>query len=380
MSQLQHFSALDFRNLARLDLEVPERGLVVVGDNGHGKTNLLEGVAYLHAWRSVRGARDVDLARFGSAGFHLTARCGVGSVQEIRVGFDRSSRKKRVTMDGVVISRLGDALGALPSVTMSPRDVELVIGPPSERRRLIDVLLALSSPRYLAALQDYRAALVRRNATIRASGRVPDAAARVAAWEGTLAESGAVLCAARAAWANEAVKRYAELCELLGERYAGALRYRSSVEGTGSAGVSEASTRELLAAALERHRAHDIRRGVTHIGPHRDDLELRLGGRLLRTFGSAGQHRSAALALRLLESESLTSRLGSEPLLLLDDPFAELDSERSRRVLELLLARRRSQVILAVPKVSDVPEAFSDLARLRMCDGTLGPMSETTND
>ncbi|MEP7347309.1 MAG: hypothetical protein ABI877_18710, partial [Gemmatimonadaceae bacterium] len=149
--------------------------------------------------------------------------------------------------------------------------------------------------------------------------------------------------------------------------------------GVGAAEADEAATRTLLKEALDRHRASDMRRGATHIGPHRDDLELRLGGRLLRTFGSAGQHRSASLALRLLEGESLKTRLGQEPLLLLDDPFAELDRERSRRVLDLLLARGRAQVILAVPKQTDIPSAFADLAKVRMCDGSLFPMTDATD-
>ena len=374
VSRLERFTASDFRNLGHLTIDVPPGGLVVVGDNGQGKTNFLEGIGYLHAWRSVRGARDTDLVRFGAAAFHLTAVCAGSVFHEVRAGFERSTKKKRVTMDGVTIARLSDALGAFPSVTVSPRDIEVINGPPSERRRLVDVLLALASPRYLGALQDYRAALVRRNATIRTASRAADAAARVAAWEGTLASAGAVLCTMRAAWVRDAKARYAELCELLGERETGALRYRASVEGSGQG--DEAATRTLLHDALDRHRANDMRRGSTHVGPHRDDLELRLGGRLLRTFGSAGQHRSAALALRLMEGESLRARLHQEPLLLLDDPFAELDRERSRRVLDLLLAREGAQVILAVPKSTDIPDPFAHLAKLRMCGGILTPMTD----
>lgn len=112
------------------------------------------------------------------------------------------------------------------------------------------------------------------------------------------------------------------------------------------------------------------------IGPHRDDLELRLGGRLLRTFGSAGQQRSGSLALRVLEAESLERHIGRQPLLLLDDPFAELDRDRSRRVLDLLEARLSAQVILAVPRPDDVPGAFTGLARFRMSDGVVSPWPE----
>ncbi|MBV6521121.1 MAG: DNA replication and repair protein RecF [Gemmatimonadaceae bacterium] len=369
MPLLQRFTALGFRNLAPLALDVPAHGLVIVGDNGHGKTNLLEAIAYLHAWRSVRGAGDIDLVGFGAAAFHLAASTGAGS--EIRVGFERATRRKKVTVDGVPVNRLADALGALPSVTVSPRDVQLVIGPPSERRRLLDVLLALSSPSYLTALTEYRAALIRRNATIRTAGKHPDTGARAAAWEGTLATAGAALFVARRDWAERVRPRYAELCTLLGEREASALRYRSSADTSVPPDADQAAIRDALAGALERHRGQDMRRGTTRVGPHRDELELRLGGRLLRPFGSAGQHRSSALALRLLEFETLRERLRQEPLLLLDDPFAELDAERSRRVLELLLVRDQTQVILAVPKVSDVPAAFAHLARTRILEGTV---------
>lgn len=376
MSQLQRFVAQDFRNLAHVELHVPLGGLVLVGDNGHGKTNLLEGIAYLHALRSIRGARDIDLVRFGAAGFHLAAT-GAGFVHdEVRVGFDRASRRKRVTLDGAVAPRLTDGLGVLPSVTVAPRDVELIAGAPAERRRYLDVLLALSSARYLSALQEYRAALVRRNATIRAAamGRpAPDTDARVAVWEGALAAAGATLCFLRYQWVRESSTRYTELCEALGERSAGSLRYRASVEGLIPQGANEDDVRVAMANAFAAHRSSDLKRGATMIGPHRDDLELRLGGRLLRTFGSAGQQRSGALALRVMEAESLERHTGRSPMLLLDDPFAELDRDRARRVLDLLEARLGTQVILAVPRSDDVPGAFTGLDRYRMCDGVVSP-------
>ncbi|MFN8571907.1 MAG: DNA replication and repair protein RecF [Gemmatimonadaceae bacterium] len=379
MSRLTRFVAQNFRNLEHVELDVPDGGLVVVGDNGHGKTNLLEAIAYLHALRSVRGARDVDLTRFGAPGFHLAAACAGFMNQEIRVGFERASRRKRVMLDGSPTARLTDGLGALPSVTVAPRDVELIAGAPSERRRYLDVLLALSSPRYLSALQDYRAALVRRNATIRAvaSGRGgAEAEARLAAWEGPLVTAGATLCHLRHHWVLESGPRYAELCEALGERVSASLRYRASIDGLFSRGSSEDDVRSALQAAFGAHRASDLRRGATMIGPHRDDLELRLGGRLLRTFGSAGQQRSGSLALRVLEAESLERHIGRQPLLLLDDPFAELDRDRSRRVLDLLEARLSAQVILAVPRPDDVPGAFTGLARFRMSDGVVSPWPE----
>jgi DNA replication and repair protein RecF len=132
---------------------------------------------------------------------------------------------------------------------------------------------------------------------------------------------------------------------------------------------------EQLARALGAQRANDIRRGLTHAGPHRDDLELTLGGRELRLFGSGGQQRTAAIALRMLEGATLRTRFGAEPLLLLDDPFAELDARRSSRILELLRDAGLGQTILAVPRSSDIPPELTRLDRWRVSAGELSPFA-----
>jgi DNA replication and repair protein RecF len=126
-----------------------------------------------------------------------------------------------------------------------------------------------------------------------------------------------------------------------------------------------------LAQGLEERRALDIRRCLTHTGPHRDDLAVLLAGRELRAFGSAGQQRTAAIALRLLEAETLRERLGRTPMLLLDDPFAELDVRRSSRILELLGERAMGQTVLTVPRESDIPPALTTLARWRISEGVV---------
>ncbi|MDE3053484.1 MAG: DNA replication/repair protein RecF, partial [Gemmatimonadota bacterium] len=181
----------DFRNFTRLDLALPAAGLVVVGENGQGKTNLLEAAYYLQLLRSVRGARDADLVRFGAAGFHVEGRVEAGPA--VAVGFERGSRRKRVTLDGTPMARLSDAIGALPAVMFSPADVELVAGAPVARRRYLDIQLALTSRPYLAALQTYRGALARRNAALRDAARTGRADARVTVWDAPLAEAGGVL-------------------------------------------------------------------------------------------------------------------------------------------------------------------------------------------
>ena len=373
---LEHLTLKDFRNFGHVSLPIPRDGMAVIGDNGHGKTNLLEAVYYLQLLRSSRGARDVDLVRFGGVGFHLGARVHAGArhAREIGVGFERQGRRKRVRIDGAECGRLSDALGSVPAVMFSPRDVELVAGSPGERRRFLDVALALTSRRYLAALQAYRGALLRRNAALREAARAGRGDARVGVWDAPLAEHGAVLWSERVAWVADAAARFAELCEAIGERGPVRMRYVSSLDidqGRGVEAAPPAAIADALARAHEANRGSDLRRGLTHAGPHRDDLALALDGRELRTFGSAGQQRTAAIALRMLEAETLRTRGGSEPLLLLDDPFAELDVVRAGRILGLLAGAGLGQTILTVPRASDIPAELSTLERWHVSDGVL---------
>ncbi|MDF1503910.1 DNA replication and repair protein RecF [Roseisolibacter sp. H3M3-2] len=371
---LRRLAVRDFRNLQRVELAVPPDGLTVVGENGHGKTNLLESVYYLELLRSVRGARDADLVRFGAPGFHVAAEVDLPGEHRVAsravgVGFERAGKRKRVRIDGAEVPRLSDALGALPSVIFSPGDVVLVAGSPSERRRYLDVALALTSRRYLAALQAYRGALVRRNAALRDAARTGRGEERATVWEPALAEHGAVLWTERRAWVRRHAGAFAALCAAIGERAPMRLRYATALEVDGEDSVEGA--RAALGAALAAKRPLDLRRGLTHAGPHRDDLDLALGGRELRLFGSAGQQRTAAIALRMLEAATLRDHVGSAPLFLLDDPFAELDARRAHAILALLGDAGLGQVLLVVPRASDVPEELTRLPRASIRDGVL---------
>lgn len=372
-SRLVRLDVRDFRNLARVELAPAREGVVLVGENGQGKTNLLEAIHYLQLLRSSRGARDQDLVRFGADAFHLGATVDTDARHEIGVGFERSTRRKRARIDGVLPDRLSDALGALPSVMFSPDDVDLVAGSPSLRRRYLDVLLALTSRGYLAALQHYRAALLRRNAALRIAGRGGPPAGRgtmasIVVWEEPLARHGAVLWRERWAWVAAVQDRLESLCNQIGETGRVRARYVSTLAGGDD--VAHTMTR-----ALEDKRAADLRRGITHVGPHRDDLVMSLDGRELRVFGSAGQQRTAAIALRMLEAATITERSGRAPVLLLDDPFAELDARRTKRILEWLEREGRGQTILAVPRESEIPGELTGLGRLRVTSGAVARFS-----
>ena len=364
--RLDSIAIRDFRNLERIDLELPPEGAVVVGDNGHGKSNLLEAIYYLQIMRSIRDARDQDLTRFDTTGFHIAAHAHTPEAHEISVGFDRNAKRKKVSIDGSEVRRLSDALGALPSVMFSPRDLELVSGPPTERRRYLDLVLALTDRKYLQALQHYRANLARRNAALRNATRRGSAAneQQIAVWEPALAEHGSVLIEARAKWVRDHSADFSDRLQGIGEKGRAQMRYVSPF-------ADSEARHDVLLAAFEEKRLLDLRRGITHVGPHRDDLELTLDDRDLRLFGSAGQQRSAAIALRLLEAATLRKHAGAEPLLLLDDPFAELDIRRAARILVMLEERGLGQTILVVPREADVPPGLMRLDRFQITEGAI---------
>lgn len=362
----------DFRNLAHVGLAPPSDGLAIVGDNGQGKTNLLEAIYYLQILRSARGTRDLDLVRFGANGFHIAATVETNVCHDVGVGFEVAGKRKRVRIDGAIPERLSDALGSLPSVMFSPADVELISGSPTARRRYLDIMLALTTPGYLAALQRYRAALVRRNAALRECARHGGGATEsVAVWDRPLAEHGATIVVARRSWVAQMAERFEQLCREIGEHAPVRVDYASTLTSKSA----DTAPRAVLARALEDQRGLDLRRGLTHVGPHRDDLMITMASRDLRTFGSAGQQRTAAIALRMLEAATFSERNGRAPLLLLDDPFAELDARRSSRILAMLTRDRsgdgRGQTILAVPRESDIPTELTRLARVRVSGGAI---------
>lgn len=358
-------SLRDFRNFDRLELDVPAEGMVAIGENGQGKTNLLEAIYYFSLLRSVRGARDSDVTRFGATGFYIEAVTSGPDARRIAVGFDKQGKKKRVKRDEVVVEKLSDALGSLPVVMFSPGDVEIVAGSPAARRRYLDIMLALSSRGYLNALQQYRAALERRNAALRDVSRRGSTESAIVVWEPALAEYGAMLIRARRSWVLRYSVTFGERCARIGERSSVELRYDAAVNANAE------SVELALAEAMAARRSTDLRVGLTTLGPHRDDLPILIDGREMRDFGSAGQQRSAAIALRTLEADTLRTARDAAPVFLLDDPFAELDERRASRVMTLMREVGLGQTILTVPRDSDIPAGLVELRRCRVADGRI---------
>jgi DNA replication and repair protein RecF len=342
-----------YRNFERLDLELPAAGVALIGDNGAGKTNLLEALYYLEIFRSFRDVPDERLVRFGEDTFFVRGLFeetgGRGATREITAGYDRRARRKRVTVDGSEVERLGDALGAIGAVVFAPSDLALVAGGPAERRRYLDIMLSLSAPAYLAALQRYRHVLRQRTALLRQQAERIE----LAPWDDALVETGAEIILARARWTEERAAGFADRVTAIGGGSGAALAYASSVPLPARLDVAE--LRSVFAAMLQRLAPRERERGVTLAGPHRDELTIRTAGGVdLRDFGSGGQRRTAAIALRMVEADTIRETRRVEPIVLLDDVFAELDPGRSGRILELLEAEGRGQVILTAPKRSDV--------------------------
>ena len=346
-----------FRNFAELDVRFTAEGAAVIGDNGAGKTNLLEALYYLEIFRSFRGAPDEQLVRFGADAFHIRGRFenpATGAELEITAAYETKTRRKRVTVDGVEPERIGDALGRVGAVVFSPSDLALVAGPPSERRRYLDIVLSLAVRGYLEAAQKYRQVLRHRNALLKRG----QSGATLAPWDEALVEWGGRLIALRAGWVAEHAAGFARSFREIGGTADGALAYRPGVSLGEIDPADEAAVADRFRAELHRVAQREQDRGMTLAGPHRDDLGLRTeapdGAIELRDFGSGGQMRTAAVALRMIEADTVRTGKGRPPMILLDDVFAELDAGRSERILRMLEAERPGQVVLTAPKESDV--------------------------
>lgn len=362
----------DFRNFASADLVFPSQGAAIVGDNGSGKTNLLEAIYYLEIFRSFRGAPDEQLVRFGAEAFYVRGRFedGAGGSYEITAAYERRGRKKRVAVNGAEPERLSDALGRAGVVVFSPSDVALVAGAPGERRRFLDIVLSLHEPGYLTALQRYRTVLRQRNALLRDGAP----AALLASWDEGLVEWGARIMAVRAGWVAENAGGFERRYAAIADGVAARLDYKPAVAMEAPVPDVEAAA-AAFRAALERLAPRERERGMTLAGPHRDELAFLMdspsGSVDLRDFGSGGQQRTAAIALRMVEAETLRRSRGREPVVLLDDVFAELDPGRSRRIIELLEHEERGQAILTAPKTSDVELRGGGLAHWSIAQGKI---------
>jgi DNA replication and repair protein RecF len=376
---LQRLRLRNFRNFEDEIVDFPERGAALIGDNGQGKTNLLEAAYYLEIFRSFRGARDEELITFGCGHFrveaHISAGAG-GEEVEVAAGYAREGRRKKVSVEGQEPGRVAEAIGRIGAIVFTASDVEIVAGGPGARRRFLDIILSLVEPEYVTTLQRYRQILAQRNALLRDD----TGSAELRAWDAGLVDAGSRVAEARARWVSARQASFARYYAAISGGQGAGVKYSPSIPAPAAdeAAVTREGWAEAFHIEIERLAAKERRRGVTLVGPHRDDLRFWVsGGRQalgLRSFGSAGQQRSAAVALRLVEAETLRTSQDRRPIVMLDDVFAELDPLRAERVVELFTAEDWGQVFVTSPKPSEFAFMGDRLAEYRVRDGTVKPV------
>ncbi len=346
-----------FRNLERLDLRLGPGVNVFLGGNGQGKTNLLEALHFPVLGRSHRGARDEELVRFGAAHARVVVSAAEedGSTSTWECALERDG-ERRLRLDGQPVHRRRDLLGRLVTVMFDPAGVGLVSGAPEGRRRYLDQGLSFVEPDHLARLLAYQRALRQKARLLadlkRGLRRADGARGELAAWNRELAAHAAALCQGRSRHVAEigppAGFAYREIADVTDGLE---ITYRPNLEACRAAPGGVELQAEIL-SEFDYILQDELRRGRPLAGPHLDDLEVILGGASLRTFGSQGETRSAAIALKLAQGEVLFRRRGVRPVLFFDDIFSELDRDRARRLQERCASEH--QMLIATARADDV--------------------------
>jgi DNA replication and repair protein RecF len=384
--RLTHLSLTNFRNYARLELDLPGAATLLVGDNAQGKSNLLEAIGLLAVSRSFRASSDRELIHWLAMGEPQPYARVVGLVQkasgELRAeivlatsaagavvaagkgengddpdagqpalaGEPQPGLSKRLRLNGVP-KRAADYVGQVNVVSFSPPDLELVTGSPGQRRRYLDVLLAQIDSRYYRALARYNRVLAQRNHLLRSIAARHEDPAELAFWDDEMVTHGSYLTAARQAAVSELNGRAAEIhLRLTGGRERLHVIYRPSVPP----GDSPATDR--FRHELKRLHRREVLQGVSLAGPHRDDLAFVADGADMRAFGSRGQQRTAALSLKMAEVGAVSAAAGELPVLLLDDIMSELDPSRRAWLLENL--NPAQQVLIAATETEHFTADF----------------------
>ena len=339
-------SLQNFRNHRATSLEFGSGLNALLGDNGEGKTNILEAVSYLSLTKSFYASGDATVLQIGEEQFEI--RGSIRGAREIthgvRVEYSRLTNEKAYEVDGARPERLSAVIGRFPIVILSPENSAITFGGPGERRKFMDLILSQLSPAYLETLFEYRRIVKQRNRVLLdARVRGGQVEKVLEPWNEGLAHHGSILIHRRREFVGEfaeyVVHAYANLVEK--EREYPGVRYESS--GREFSASKEEIAGELR-ALLQESQVEELRRGATLVGPHRDNLVFTLGGVPVQQYASQGQHKSLLVALKVAEHTYLRERREEVPIFLLDDVFSELDRHRALRILEL--ASALGQVII----------------------------------
>lgn len=326
---IEQIKLKNFRNYARAQVEPCPGITVLYGLNAQGKTNVLEAVYLCCTGRSHRTSRDRELISWGEDYGQVAIRAQrLDGSHEVEIHLSQLE-KKQVLVGGSRVARSGELMGHVTGVLFSPEDLRMVKDGPAERRRFLDMELSQIQPSYYYQLQRYNRALNQRGALLRASA----ASDSLSVWDEQLALAGARIMESRRAF----IARLDEAASAIHRGLSGnqerlLVAYQASV----SSDESGDKLAERLLRALTGARETDLRRGITSVGPHRDDLSLRLNDIDVRAYGSQGQQRSCALSLKLSELRVMKEETGEYPILMLDDVMSELDPARRRQLLEQL--------------------------------------------
>lgn len=325
----------DFRNYSWQELTLGPGLFVFEGANAQGKTALLEAIYLGATARSFRTAREADLIRWGQprGGLHLDLQRDSGKARQLTIRWEGQPFQRSIFLNDEPVRKLSQFLSELPLALFTPDDLELVQGGPEQRRGYLDLLLCKLYPAYLEALGRYQKVLRQKGALLK-NGSPGD---QLDSWDSLLGQHGAEIVNYRREICQRLAPRLRKLyAELSAETSALDLLYRPAVAGD-------------LAEALRRGRGEEIRRRTCLVGPHRDEVQITLGQAEVRRFGSQGQQRTLALALRLTQAEILLEIGKERPVILLDDCFSELDPGRQARLLEWLQAAAQVLITTATP-------------------------------
>jgi DNA replication and repair protein RecF len=353
---LSHLRLRDFRNYARLDADFAPGFHLLLGDNAQGKTNILEAVYLMATLRSFRGVGGAQMIRHGQRGYFAGGNVvGMGE-HEIKMFW--SAKERSLSLDGRPVKKLADYFGALRAVVFCTEDLQLVKGAARARRRFLDLLLAQTSPVYLPLLQRYMRAVRARNALLK--NRSADEAT-LDSFSQEMVKLGDEIIRAR----REIIPKFSPLARLAYRRISNdaeelRIEYRPSVKND-------------FAVELAQSRVRERSFRATLIGPHRDDLQLLLNEKAAAQFGSEGQKRTLAIALKMAQAEFLGGVHGSAPVLLIDDVMGELDVKRRSGFLPLLEQARKTsgQVFMTATEENWPRELGKDLQRWMVKSGSL---------
>jgi DNA replication and repair protein RecF len=368
--RVTHLSLRDFRSYTEVELPLDAGVTALIGPNGQGKTNLVEAVGYLSTLGSHRVAQDAPLVRLGAERAVVrgqVVRDDRSLLLEVEITPGKANRAR---VNRSPVPRAREMLGILRSVLFAPEDLALVKGDPAERRRFLDDLLVLRTPRYAGVRADYDRVLKQRNALLRSGAGARRSREQsvdlrtLEVWDSHLSSAGAELLAGRIDLVEGlrplVDKAYQAVAESsFASAGPAAIDYRSSL----GEDVPLVADRDMLSAAMLNQisevRKAELERGITLVGPHRDELVLKLGPLPAKGYASHGESWSFALALKLAAYDLLRAETdaGGEPVLVLDDVFAELDGHRRERLANLVAGAEQVLVTAAVPE--DVPEALS---------------------